>query len=151
LQDGTILDLEVIFIALDRPEETGKVRGLELTWGWLNEASEMAREAFDIVTQRVGRYPSMKVGGPSWSGVFMDTNAPGTTTGTTSSPRSTGRKASSSSVSRRGAYRTARRWKVNTAAENLENLPPDYYSRMVHGKAPRMGKGVPRERVRRKR
>ncbi|MGH8743624.1 MAG: TerL, partial [Burkholderiales bacterium] len=78
LKDGTILDLEVMFIALDRPEETGKLRSLELTWAWANEGSEQAKEVIEMLTQRVGRYPPMKYGGPTWSGVFTDTNAPDT-------------------------------------------------------------------------
>jgi hypothetical protein len=29
-----------------------------------------------MATQRVGRYPSLRVGGPSWTGIIMDTNPP---------------------------------------------------------------------------
>jgi hypothetical protein len=134
LADGTILDLEVIFIALDRPEETGKVRGLELTWGWLNEASEMAREAFDIVTQRVGRYPSMKYGGPTWSGVFMDTNAPDSDHWYYKLAESRRRRAIEFFRQPPGVVPEGEGWKINQAAENLKNLPPSYYEAMVHGK-----------------
>jgi hypothetical protein len=74
--DGTALELEVLFLALDRATETGKLRSLELTGAWMNEASEIPREIFDMLTQRVGRYPSKLKGGPSWSGVIMDTNPP---------------------------------------------------------------------------
>ena len=74
--DGTGMELEVIFMALDRPEETGKLRSLELTGAWLNEASELPKEVLDMVTQRVGRYPSKRQGGPSWTGIIMDTNPP---------------------------------------------------------------------------
>lgn len=74
--DGTGLELEVLFMALDRATETGKLRSLELTGAWMNEASEIPREIFDMLTQRVGRYPSKIKGGPSWSGVIMDTNPP---------------------------------------------------------------------------
>lgn len=74
--DGTSLELEVLFLALDRATETGKLRSLELTGAWMNEASEIPREIFDMLTQRVGRFPSKIKGGPSWSGVIMDTNPP---------------------------------------------------------------------------
>jgi hypothetical protein len=76
LGDGTSLHLEVLFIALDRPEDAGKLRSLELTGAWLNEASELEKTVLDMATQRVGRYPSLRVGGPSWTGVIMDTNPP---------------------------------------------------------------------------
>lgn len=74
--DGTSLELEVMFMALDKPTETGKLRSLELTGAWINEASEIPKEIFDMVTQRVGRFPSMIQGGPSWHGIILDTNPP---------------------------------------------------------------------------
>lgn len=72
--DGTGLELEVMFMALDKATETGKLRSLELTGAWINEASEVPKEIFDMVTQRVGRYPSKLNGGPSWCGIILDTN-----------------------------------------------------------------------------
>lgn len=74
--DGTSLNLEVMFMALDKPTETGKLRSLELTGAWINEASEVPKEIFDMVTQRVGRYPARTQGGPSWHGIILDTNPP---------------------------------------------------------------------------
>lgn len=74
--DGTAMDLEVVFLALDSETDTGKLRSLELTGVWINEASEIARGVFDMTTQRVGRFPSKLKGGPSWTGVILDTNPP---------------------------------------------------------------------------
>lgn len=74
--DGTSLDLEVVFLALDSEADTGKLRSLELTGAWINEASEVAKGVFDMCTQRVGRFPSKLKGGPSWAGVILDTNPP---------------------------------------------------------------------------
>ena len=70
------LDLEVIFLALDRPEDVKKLLSLELTGIWINEARELPKSIIDACTMRVGRYPSMREGGPSWTGVIADTNAP---------------------------------------------------------------------------
>lgn len=70
------VDLEVIFLALDRPEDVKKLLSLELTGIWLNEAREFPKSIVDACTMRVGRYPSMRDGGPSWYGVIADTNAP---------------------------------------------------------------------------
>ena len=70
------LDLEVIFLALDRPEDVKKLLSLELTGIWINEAREIPKSIVDACTMRVGRYPSMREGGASWSGVICDTNAP---------------------------------------------------------------------------
>lgn len=70
------IDLEVIFLALDRPEDVKKLLSLELTGIWINEAREIPKSIIDACTMRVGRFPSMKDGGPSWTGVIADTNAP---------------------------------------------------------------------------
>ena len=72
------LDLEVIFLALDRPEDVKKLLSLELTGVWINEAREIPKSIIDACTMRVGRYPSMRDGGPSWYGVIADTNPPDT-------------------------------------------------------------------------
>ncbi len=74
--DGTGLDLEVIFLALDRPQDVKKLLSLELTGGWINEAKEIDKSVLTMLTGRVGRYPSkIKMGGKQyWSGIIMDTN-----------------------------------------------------------------------------
>ena len=70
------LDLEAIFLALDRPEDVKKLLSLELTGIWINEAREIPKSIIDACTMRVGRFPSMREGGPTWTGVIADTNAP---------------------------------------------------------------------------
>jgi len=70
------LDIEVIFLALDRPEDVKKLLSLELTGVWVNEAREIPKSIIDACTMRVGRFPSMREGGASWYGVIADTNAP---------------------------------------------------------------------------
>tara|TARA_R110000787_G_scaffold126383_2_gene237690 strand:+ start:1663 stop:3180 length:1518 start_codon:yes stop_codon:yes gene_type:complete len=70
------LELEVMFLALDRPEDVKKLLSLELSGIWINEAREIPKSIIDACTMRVGRYPSMRDGGPTWTGVIADTNAP---------------------------------------------------------------------------
>ena len=70
------LDIEVIFLALDRPEDVKKLLSLEVTGVWVNEAREIPKSIIDACTMRCGRFPSMREGGPTWSGVICDTNAP---------------------------------------------------------------------------
>lgn len=76
LPDGTWVDLELLFISLDKPSDVKKLKSLDLTGAWLNEASELPKAVLDMATGRVGRYPSKAKGGASWSGVIMDTNSP---------------------------------------------------------------------------
>ena len=76
LADGTQLDMQVWFISCDKPTDVTKLRGLELTGAWLNEASELDKSILDTVSARVGRFPAKKDGAPlTWTGVIMDTNS----------------------------------------------------------------------------
>lgn len=134
LGDGTILDLEVMFIALDRPEETGKLRSLELTWAFMNEASEQALEVFEMLTQRVRRYPPMKYGGPTWTGVFMDTNAPDTDHWYYKLAEVDTPRGYEFFKQPPGMLQDGEGWKVNPLGENLQNLAPGYYDAMAQGK-----------------
>lgn len=72
------LDMEVLFLALDREEDVRKLLSLELTGAWINEARYIPKGILDALTGRVGRYPAMRDGGPTWSGIVMDTNPPDT-------------------------------------------------------------------------
>ena len=69
-------EIEVLFRALDRPDQVGNLLSLELTGGWVNEAREVPWTIIEALQGRVGRYPAMKDGGASWSGIMMDTNPP---------------------------------------------------------------------------
>lgn len=76
LPDGTWIECEVMFISLDKPKDVKKLKSLDLTGVWINEASELPKAILDMATGRVGRYPSKAMGGATWSGVIMDTNSP---------------------------------------------------------------------------
>jgi hypothetical protein len=49
---------------------------LELTWAALSEANELAKTALDMATGGWVGIPGKRLGGPSWYGVFGDTNMP---------------------------------------------------------------------------
>jgi hypothetical protein len=53
-----------------------EVEGHGVNGAWLNEAVELPKAALDVATQRVGRFPAQRFGGPTWTGVIMDTNPP---------------------------------------------------------------------------
>ena len=74
--DGYGMDLEIVFIAMETAQDTDKLRSLELTGAWINEASEVPKEVFDMVTQRVGRFPPKREGGPVNPCIIADTNPP---------------------------------------------------------------------------
>lgn len=76
LPDGTKMEIEVLFLSLDRPADVKKLKSLDLTGIWLNEGSELPKAALDMATGRVSRFPSKAHGGSTWSGVILDTNSP---------------------------------------------------------------------------
>jgi hypothetical protein len=69
-------EVEVLFRALDRPEHVKNLLSLEVTGAWVNEAREVPWPIIDTLQGRVGQYPPKSMGGPTWWGVFMDTNPP---------------------------------------------------------------------------
>ena len=124
IQEGE-LDMEVIFVSLDRPDDVAKLLGMELTGAWVDEAREVPKAVIDGLTGRVGRYPSTMMGGCTWSGILASTNPPDND---------------------HWWYKLAEEVKpegwaffrqpsgLATNAENRENLPPNYYERQVSGK-----------------
>lgn len=134
LADKTKVDCEVIFLAMDTEEDAKKFLSLELTGIYFNEVRELPRSLVEAGDGRLGRYPSMKDGGPSWYGLIADTNLfdedhwlypivekgeegweifhqPG------------------------GVIQVDEKWVQNPHAENLNNLTPGYYTGQVSGKS----------------
>jgi hypothetical protein len=70
------IDCEVIFRALDDAEDVKNLLSLELTGAYINECREIPQEIVDGLDGRIGRYPSMREGGPTWMGIWGDTNPP---------------------------------------------------------------------------
>ena len=72
LPDGTRVHAEVMFRALDRPDQIRNLLSLELTGAWLNEFREIPVEVHRVLSGRVGRFPGGKK--TTWSGIFSDSN-----------------------------------------------------------------------------
>jgi hypothetical protein len=119
------IDCEVLFRALDRPQDVRKVLSLELTGAYINEAREIAKEIVDGLQGRVGRFPSKKDGGATWFGIWMDTN-----------PWHTGHWGYDLFSRQRphGFELFEQPSGLSEEAENVENLPDGYYQRLMNGK-----------------
>jgi hypothetical protein len=120
-------ELEVMLRALDKPGDVKKLLSLELTFAWVNECREIPGSVIDMLQGRVGRYPARSVGGPTWRGVFMDTNPPDEL----------------SWFYRMFEKERPAGWKLfrqpsalGANAENVEHLDPGYYERIAAGKSP---------------
>lgn len=81
--DGTRVEIEIVFLALDREEDQAKLRSFELTGIWFNEAQFIDTEILRVGLQRTGRYPKVEKdehneviagSGCSWSGSILDFN-----------------------------------------------------------------------------
>lgn len=67
---------EIMFRALDRPQDVAKLLSMELSGGWVNEAREVPKAIIDVLGDRVEQYPPKMDEGCTWGGVMMDTNPP---------------------------------------------------------------------------
>lgn len=125
--DGTIVECNVLYRALDRPKDVRKLLSMELTGAWFNEAREIPWGVVDVMQTRVGRYPPHKLcREDSWSGIWLDTNPPDEDS---------------------KFYRIFEEQKpkdyvlfrqpggLSKDAENVPNLKPGYYQRLVNGKS----------------
>lgn len=77
--DGNgIVELELVFIALDRDEDIRKLKSIEATGAYINELSEVPQAVLHHLIGRVNhRYPSVSFcAEPYWSGIIADTNPP---------------------------------------------------------------------------
>lgn len=70
------LDIEVIFVAIGDNAIEDVLRGLELTWLWLNEMDLLPRAIIEFGIGRVGRFPSGDLGRCRFPQIFGDMNAP---------------------------------------------------------------------------
>lgn len=141
LEDGTRVQAEIIFLALDRQDSVKKLRGFQVTGFWLNEAKELDKAIVDMADARHGRYPSMAAGGvkPSWHGMVGDTNAPDDDNWYYQMAEET--RPEGWSFHRQPGGVLQRRvggqlqFYANPDAENRTNLPEGYYERLIAGKA----------------
>lgn len=148
------IDMEVLFVSLDRPQDVRKVLGMELTAAWVNEAREVNKELIDGLTGRVGRFPSERDGGCINPQIIMDTNPPQVdhwwyvlAEEDMSSQRNAEMNESvrlaEAEMRDKGLLRKDQKLFTFLAqadanspdAENLLNLPPGYYAKASAGKS----------------
>ncbi len=117
---------EIMFRALDDADDVANLNSLELTFAWFNECRDIHPDIIDAMSKRVGRYPSKKDGGPTWHGMWGDTNPP--TMDTWWYYQMEGLDAKD------GVSPNDNGWAVykqpsgrGPLAENVENLPEGYY------------------------
>lgn len=70
------VEAEIMFRALDDADDVANLNSLELTGAWFNECRDIHPDIIDAMSKRIGRFPSSKDGGPTWHGMWGDTNPP---------------------------------------------------------------------------
>lgn len=141
LPDGTRVNAEMVFMALDNADSIKKLRGSQVTGFWLNEVKELNKAVIDMADLRHGRYPSSEHGGPSWHGMIGDTNAPDEDHWYYKLAEETKPEGWSFHRQPAGVLSTGigpdgkKLWFENPQAENLSNLPDGYYQKGLQGKS----------------
>ncbi len=74
LADGTRVHSEWLLRALDRPEDIRRILSSDLSGAWVNEAREVGKEIIDMLEGRIGRYPGKRQ--CTYAFILMDTNPP---------------------------------------------------------------------------
>jgi hypothetical protein len=154
LRFGDVL-AEIDFLALDKPEDVRKLRSTEYTGIAFNELPFIEKELFDEATSRL-RYPSKDEGGSVWHGILGDGNAPdedhwlAIMAGMVDMPPGLTEQEQAALarwpdewgfhlqppalIEKMDAHGRIVGYEVDPHAENLENLPPDYYQKQIIGK-----------------
>lgn len=133
-----VIELELIFIALDREEDLRKIKSLEITGCYINELSEVPQGALSHLKGRVNhRYPSRSFcSDPYWSGIICDTNPPDV-------DHWIYRDFETKSLE---SYRIFKqppgllkdedsKWQPNPNCDNANNLSNDYYLKLAEGQS----------------
>jgi len=134
LEDDTIVQSEWLLRALDRPEQVKDLLSLELSGAWLNEAREIPKEVFDMIDGRIDRYPR-RIGSYccSYPFLLLDTNPPDTDNWVY-------KYFEELAVEDEAVADKAAIFKqpsgLSPQAENLRNLPANYYQNLATGKDP---------------
>lgn len=125
LPDKTRVDSEWLLIPIDTQEDTRRLLSLNLTGAWISEVREVPYEVFGAVQGRLGRFPRAQVK-PTWEGLIAETN-----------PWSEGSPYHENLVlsHHEGWTLFHQPGGLDPNAENLNNLPADYYQRLLDGKS----------------
>lgn len=140
LPDGTVVDLQVDFIAIGENKAEDVMRGYEPTAFFLNELDLLANEVYTFARGRTGRYPEMSEGGPSWHGILSDCNAPEETSWLYADIFQKEAELQDVLLLRQPSG-------LSDQAENIDNLPLGYYRDQMSGQPDwyiaRMIKNIP--------
>lgn len=130
-----VIELELIFIALDREEDVRKIKSLEVTGAYINELSEVPQGALSHFKGRVNhRYPSRSFcPDPYWSGIIADTNPPDVDHWIYKDFETKSLANYKIFHQPHGLLKVDGKWGRNPDCDNADNLADDYYLKLAEG------------------
>jgi len=134
--DGAgVVELELIFIALDREEDLRKIKSLEVTGAYINELSEVPQGALAHFKGRVNkRYPSRSFCSEDyWSGIIADTNPPDIDHWIYRDFEQKSLESYRIFHQPPGLLKQDGIWVLNPDCDNAANLAHDYYTKLAEG------------------
>jgi hypothetical protein len=126
LRDRTLVEFQVDFVGIGENAVEDVLRGYEPTAFLLNEADLLAREVYTYARSRVGRFPGADEGGPTWCGLTMDFNAPELESWLYTDLFDDLKRPDDVDLLIQPSG-------FSPNAENVANLPPNYYINMAKG------------------
>lgn len=126
LADGTRVNCEIMFRALDDEKDARRLLSVEYTGAWLSEFREIPHTLLIDVLSRTGRYPSVAEGGADWYGVMGESNM--CTKGSDWYRYLMVDRPDNCEVFIQPSA-------LSEEAENTQYLKPDYYTMLLHGKS----------------
>lgn len=116
------VEAEIYLIPLEEEDDQRRLLSMQLTGCLVNECIEISPDFISAIAGRCGRFPSSAQGGPTWHGIICDTNCP----------------VIGSDWWKLFEEERPHDWMLfhqpsglAPDAENVENLPPGYYARLV--------------------
>jgi len=142
LDDGTYVDSILYYIHAEgtRAQIESRLRGLNVTFGWFNELKELPFMVVSQAMSRVGRYPRKDLCQLDYYGCIGDTNSPDTDHWLYKVLEEQHNPDWDVFHQPPGVLPDGedgygrRKWRVNPDADNLHNLPNNYYTYALQGK-----------------
>ncbi len=130
-----IVELELIFLALDREDDLRKIKSLELTGCYINDLSEVPQGALSHFKGRVNkRYPSHSFCSDDyWSGIICDTNPPDVDHWIYKDFELKSLESYKIFKQPPGLIKQDEKWVQNKDCDNVGNLAADYYTKLAEG------------------
>jgi hypothetical protein len=134
------LHIQALFRACeDEKKAESLFKGVNLTWAWLNEVDTLHPSIRRFLLPRLGRFPGTREGGCAWSGFWADMNAPDIDNWTydflVEGNLGVAEELLESFREQYGPLFGIKFYQqpggLTPEAENLDNLPPGYYERLV--------------------